>query len=218
LDRLELVWSRFARFWLPAEKATGNIEDDVAETLRITYKSKLDPAKDARFNAKSGTGVVAITDEHTIVACNPVPALNLPSWVNQRSHLEARQTRNEAVIDLLRSGKRHIILEMGNQMIAPADIIEGGEGVVVICKPGETITISNRRVTEVRKALELLGAKSRADKLRRAVERREIQGPSPAIDDEIRSIAMKAKISLPELFDAAEALQRATPEERKFAA
>jgi hypothetical protein len=107
--------------------------------LRITYKSQLDPTKDARFNAKSGTGVIVVTDEQTIVACNPVPAFKLPDWVKQLSHKEARETRQKAVLELLRSRKRHVILEMGNQMIAPDDIVEGGDGVVVISKPGETI-------------------------------------------------------------------------------
>ena len=102
-------------------------------------------------------------------------------------------------------------------MVDAGDLFDGDASCLVICRPGELETIRPKQVARAREAFAMLGTKKRARELQATLARRERDGPSESTNTEVREIAAAADLTLPQLFDAVEALTAVTGLERQLA-
>jgi hypothetical protein len=119
--------------------------------------------------------------------------------------------------DLLANPQPHLVAEGARVALQPADLFESTGACIAICRPGELVTIRPTQVTRARDAFAALGTKKRARDLLAALARRERDGPSEATNAAVREIAAAADLTLPQLFDAVEALTTVTRLERQLA-
>ena len=219
MGTLDRVWQRFARYWLPEAEATGDLAADVSRTLGRTYENITRENSVARFNSKGGFCVVAILPEHTLVLANAKPVHQLPKWVEQYPGVgpEARRRRQALRKGLLANPRPHLVIEPGNTMVDAGDLFDGDASCLVICRPGDLVAIRPKQVARAHDAFVTLGTKTRARALLTVLARRERDGPSESTNTAVLEIAAAADLTLPQLFDAVEALTAVTGLERQLA-
>lgn len=218
-----LLWERFLSHWLPPEKATGDVERDIGEALRVTYE--LPDGKGATFAQKGGLSTVVVTEATTVVASR-IPSREAPharpNWLDWRGPLagkEQAELRNDAIRDLVAKPRPHVIVKTGKRFLTLGEIVLGAGTVVVVNEPGRTMIVDSVRIARARRALKVFRSADRARKARRLADEREAAaGETAAIDRKIRTMIGRLAVEPDIFFDAVDLLDGVSPLELNLAA
>ena len=202
-----LLWDRWLSHWAPPENVTGDVERDVDEALRATYR--LPDGKGAAFAQKGGLSMIVVTEAKTTVASR-IPPRDRPGWLDWRGPLSGKEQATllkEAVRGLIARPRPHVIVKTGKRPLTLDEIVPGGGTVVVVNEPGRTETVDSVRIARARRALDALGSVGAARKARELLrERAEAAGESDAVDGNIRAMIRRLKVDPTAFFDATDLL------------
>ena len=213
-----LLWDRWLSHWAPPENVTGDVERDVDEALRATYRRP--DGKEATFAQKGGLSMIVVTEAKTTVASR-IPPRDRPGWLDWRCPLAGKEQAallKEAVRGLIARPRPHVIVKTGKRPLTLDEIVLGEGTVVVVNTPGETETVDSVRIARARRALQVLGSVGGARKARKLLDdRAEAAGQSDAVDGNIRAMMRRLKVDQIAFFDAADLLDGVSPRELALA-
>lgn len=153
-----LLWDRWLSHWAPPENVTGDVERDVDEALRATYR--LPDGKGAAFAQKGGLSMIVVTEAQTTVASR-IPPRDRPGWLDWRGPLAGKEQAallKEAVRGLIARPRPHVIVKTGKRPLTLDEIVLGEGTVVVVNEPDRTEIVDSVRVARARRALQVLGS------------------------------------------------------------
>lgn len=217
-----LLWDRWLSHWAPPENVTGDMERDVGEALRATYR--LPDGKGAAFAQKGGLSTIIVTEAKTMVASR-IPPRDRPGWLDWRGPLAGKEQAallKEAVRGLIARPRPHVIVKTGKRPLTLDEIVLGEGTVVVVNTPGRTETVDSVRIARARRALQVLGsvggARAAEKLLRERADAALGDGDAlEAVNRKMETAMRKLKIDSTAFFDAADLLDGVSPPELALA-
>ena len=207
VDRLDFVFERWARYWLPPEEETGDRRADVDRAINRTH------ARIGGGTLRINTGLLVVTSASTLAVLPVEPSRPLPEWIDHRPRIDKPMLFLNGLL-AAPPPPPSMLVQFSQAAVGPDDLVLNMGTVVSISTAKGAVWVNHPRT----KALAALLSGLKIDLCRKALDlaRRRDAGdggrPVPGkpnsgkfdgdwIDREFKSIAEQLGIGLDRLHD-----------------